>query len=74
MRANHPKNARTQLSRGKTFGKMETDSKELFFFKIMTRNKVDRETNGIKKKKKIAPQESIDILLVIYKKNDLWCA
>lgn len=53
---------------------METDSKELFFFKIMTRNKVDRETNGINKKKKIAPQESIDILLVIYKKNDLWCA
>lgn len=35
-----PKNARTQLSRGKTFGKMETDSKELSFFKIMTRNKV----------------------------------
>lgn len=50
-----PKNARTQLSRGKTFGKMETDSKELSFFKIMTRNKVGQGKNGIKNKKKIAP-------------------
>lgn len=40
----------------------------------MTRNKVDRETNGIKNKKKIVSQESIDSLLVIYEKNDLWYA
>lgn len=62
MRANYPKMQELNLAEERLLEKWKQTVRNFSFFKIMTRNKVDRETNGIKKKKKIAPKK----VLIVY--------